>query len=98
MVGWAKRGPSGLIGTNRADSVLTVASLLTDWKAGALPVSATSSLEATLSLLASKKVRALSFADWQKLDVLEKAAGAKMGKIREKFTRVEDMLAALPPK
>jgi ferredoxin--NADP+ reductase len=98
VVGWAKRGPSGLIGTNRADSVLTVASLLADFKAGLLPAAADASLEATLRLLADKKVRALSFADWQKLDVLEKAAGAKAGKIREKFTRVEDMLAALPPK
>jgi ferredoxin--NADP+ reductase len=98
VVGWAKRGPSGLIGTNRADSVLTVASLLADLKAGILPAAADASLEATLRLLADKKVRALSFADWQKLDILEKAAGAKAGKIREKFTRVEDMLAALPPK
>ena len=98
VVGWAKRGPSGLIGTNRADSVATVASLLADFKAGRLPASADASLDATLRLLADKKVRALSFADWQKLDALEKAAGAKAGKIREKFTRVEDMLAALPPK
>ncbi len=98
VVGWAKRGPSGLIGTNRADSVLTVQSLLADLKAGTLPASSDASLEATLRLLADKKVRALSFSDWQKLDVLEKAAGAKAGKIREKFTSVEDMLAALPPK
>ena len=98
VVGWAKRGPSGLIGTNRADSVLTVASLLADFKAGVLPAASDASLEATLRLLAEKKVRPLSFADWQKLDILEKAAGAQTGKIREKFTRVEDMLAALPPK
>ncbi len=95
VVGWAKRGPSGLIGTNRADSVATVQSLLADFKAGALPAAADASLDATLRLLADKKVRALSFADWQKLDALEKAAGAKAGKIREKFTRVEDMLTAL---
>ncbi len=98
VVGWAKRGPSGLIGTNRADSVLTVQSLLADLKAGALPAAADASLEATLSLLADKKVRALSFADWQKLDALEKTNGAKAGKIREKFTSVADMLAALSPK
>jgi len=95
VVGWAKRGPSGLIGTNRADSVLTVQSLLADLKAGILPAAADASLEATLRMLTDKKVRALSYADWQKLDALEKAAGAKAGKIREKFTTVEDMLAAL---
>ncbi len=97
VVGWAKRGPSGLIGTNRADSVATVSSLLADLKAGTLPAATDASLDATLRLLADKKVRALSFADWRKLDVLEKAAGAKTGKIREKFTRVSDMLAALIP-
>ncbi len=98
VVGWAKRGPSGLIGTNRADSVATVNSLLADLKAGVLPASADSTLEATLRLLAEKNVRALSFVDWQMLDALEKANGTKAGKIREKFTRVTDMLAALPPK
>ncbi|UPT73659.1 MAG: FAD/NAD(P)-binding protein [Elusimicrobiota bacterium] len=98
VVGWAKRGPSGLIGTNRADSVATVQSLLADLKAGALPAVADASLDATLKLLSDKKVRALSFADWQKLDKLEKENGAKAGKIREKFTSIEDMLAALGQK
>lgn len=95
VVGWAKRGPSGLIGTNRADAVETVQSLLADLTSGSLPAAADASLEATFRLLAEKKIRALSFADWQKLDALEKAAGAKAGKIREKFTSVGDMLAAL---
>jgi len=98
VVGWAKRGPSGLIGTNRADSVATVNSLLADFKAGNLPAAADASLEATLRLLVDKNVRALSFVDWQMLDALEKANGTKAGKIREKFTRVSDMLAALPSK
>ncbi len=95
VVGWAKRGPSGLIGTNRADSVATVKALLEDWKGGKLPARSDVSLDATLSLMKSKGLRPISFADWQKLDKLEKERGAKAGKIREKFTRVEDMLAAL---
>ncbi|MDX6770796.1 MAG: FAD-dependent oxidoreductase [Elusimicrobiota bacterium] len=95
VVGWAKRGPSGLIGTNRADSVATVKALLDDWQAGKLPAAADASLDATLALLKKKGLRTISFADWQKLDALERERGAKTGKIREKFTRVEDMLAAL---
>lgn len=95
VVGWAKRGPSGLIGTNRADSVATVQALLEDWRAGRLPAAADASLEATLALLAAKGARPLSFADWQKLDKLERERGAARGKIREKFTRVEEMRAAL---
>jgi ferredoxin--NADP+ reductase len=95
VVGWAKRGPSGLIGTNRADSVATVKALLEDWKGGKLPARADVSLEATLALLKAKGLRPISFADWQKLDKLERERGAKAGKIREKFTSVEEMLAAL---
>jgi ferredoxin--NADP+ reductase len=95
VVGWAKRGPSGLIGTNRADSVATVKALLEDWKAGALPARSDVSLDATLALMKAKGLRPISFADWQKLDKLERERGAKAGKIREKFTSVEEMLAAL---
>ena len=95
VVGWAKRGPSGLIGTNRADSVATVQSLLEDVKTGALPPAPEPALEATLRLLSDKKLRALSFADWQAIDRIERENGAKKGKIREKFTSIEAMLAAL---
>jgi ferredoxin--NADP+ reductase len=96
VVGWAKRGPSGLIGTNRADSVATVSAMLEDLKAGRLAAKAVdASLEATPKLLGSKGVRPVSFAQWKELDKLELARGKQSGKIREKFTRVEDMIAAL---
>jgi len=96
VVGWAKRGPSGLIGTNRADSVATVSAMLEDLKAGKLPARAVdTSIESMPKLLVAKGSKALSFAQWKELDKLELAQGAAHGKIREKFTRVEDMLAAL---
>jgi ferredoxin--NADP+ reductase len=95
VVGWAKRGPSGLIGTNRADSAATVQSLLEDLAAGLLPSAADPSPEATPRLLAERGLPEVTFADWQRLDALEKENGAKAGKIREKYTRVEEMLAAL---
>lgn len=95
VVGWAKRGPSGLIGTNRADSIATVQSLLADWKDGKLPPVEDVSLDTTLKLVAAKGVKALSLADWNALDKLEKERGAAAGKIREKFSSVEDMRAAL---
>jgi hypothetical protein len=50
-----------------------------------------------LSLLKSKGVVLVNFVQWKAIDKLELAAGAKAGKIREKFTRVEDMLSALGP-
>jgi ferredoxin--NADP+ reductase len=96
VVGWATRGPSGLIGTNRADSVATVAAMLEDLKAGKPPERAQDvSPDAAPKLFKAKGLKPVLFSDWKKLDALERANGAKSGKIREKFTSVEDMLAAL---
>jgi ferredoxin--NADP+ reductase len=96
VVGWAKRGPSGLIGTNRADSVATVANMLADLKDGRLPGRPVdAALDATPKLLAAKGVKPVKFAQWKELDKLELARGRQNGKIREKFTRVAEMVAAL---
>jgi len=96
VVGWAKRGPSGLIGTNRADSVATVALVLEDWQAKRFPDRAVDAdPESIVKLLTEKGAALVTFAQWKELDKLELAAGAAHGKIREKFTRVEDMISAL---
>ena len=92
--GWIKRGPSGIIGTNRADSVATVAALLADLsslddggdRAGA---------EAIMPLLADKGVRVISYQDWRRIDAEEVARGTPQEKPREKITSVEEMLAVL---
>ncbi|MDE2142187.1 MAG: FAD-dependent oxidoreductase [Elusimicrobia bacterium] len=98
VVGWAKRGPSGLIGTNRADSVLTVQAMLADLKDGKLPARAVdTSPDSTPALLAAKGAAPVTLAQWKTLDKAELDNGARHGKIREKFTRVADMLAALKP-
>ncbi len=93
VVGWAKRGPSGLIGTNRADSVATVKLMLED-AAGAAD-RALPDREALPALLSGRGVRYVTFREWKTLDGLELAKGKLLGKIREKFTREGDMLAAL---
>lgn len=95
VVGWAKRGPSGLIGTNRADSVATVKAMLEDAAAGRLNLSAAGEPDAAVSLLKKRNVRFVTFSDWKRLDALELANGQRLGKIREKFSRVGEMLAAL---
>lgn len=95
VVGWAKRGPSGLIGTNRADSVATVQAMLQDAKAGVPDPSVARDAQAVVDLLGSRKLRYVSFQDWKRLDRLETERGAKAGKIREKFTTVPEMLSAL---
>ena len=92
--GWIKRGPSGVIGTNKPCAISTVKAMLADLPAlNADPADARP--EAVDALLAERGIQAVSFADWQRLDALEVANGEKVGKPREKFTRVADMLSAL---
>ena len=95
VVGWAKRGPSGLIGTNRADSVATVKAMVED-AAGksAAPLPGRDAVPAALS---ERKVKWVDFQGWKNLDKIELAEGQKKGKIRQKFSRVDEMLAALAP-
>lgn len=89
--GWIKRGPSGIIGTNRADAVETANHLLTDMHTNAsLPSKAGASV--LLPMLASRGLRCTSFEDWLKIDAAEIARGAEAGKPREKFVRIKDML------
>jgi ferredoxin--NADP+ reductase len=93
VVGWAKRGPSGLIGTNRADSVATVAHMLADAAAGGEGASMTSQQAA--SWVADSAPQHTTWADWQTLDGLERSRGEVSGRIRSKFTTVDEMLKAL---
>lgn len=95
VVGWIKRGPSGVIGTNKPDAVESADLLLADMGEGRLnhPTQPTrASLE---QRLAARRVRVVTWQDWLRLDGLEKARGAEVGQPRLKFTSVEEMLAAL---
>ncbi|NIR28744.1 MAG: NADP oxidoreductase [Gammaproteobacteria bacterium] len=91
--GWIKRGPTGIIGTNREDGVATVNSLLADLPH--LGAAAKPGADGLQGLLKDRGVRVVSYADWQKIDAAEVRRGAAQGKPREKFTRVAEMLAAL---
>jgi len=95
VTGWAKRGPTGLIGTNRGDSVATVEHMLADAGGRAaepLPPDDPARIE---KLLAGRGVRFVTFEDWKTLDRLEVERGAAKGKIREKFVDVAGTLDAL---
>lgn len=91
-VGWIKRGPSGVIGTNKADAAETVKHLLAD--APALSRCAEPSRDAVLELLESRGVRVVSYPQWRTIDAAEVARGAAVGKPREKFVDVDEMLSA----
>ncbi len=90
--GWIKRGPSGVVGTNRKDATDTVAHLLTDAKEGRLPGAAHPTREAVDALLAGKGVQVYSFHDWQVLDAHELAEGQAQGRPRAKVVHRELML------
>jgi ferredoxin--NADP+ reductase len=93
VVGWAKRGPSGVIGTNKPDSVETVRKLLEDVKGK--PADAPRTQEAAAQFLASKGIKLVDFAGWKRIDKAEVENGKQKGKIRDKFTTIPDMLSVL---
>jgi ferredoxin--NADP+ reductase len=94
VVGWIKRGPQGIIGTNKPDSQETVEALLGDLAAGRLDREVPS--RAVLEMLLHERKRDyVSYADWQLIDALERERGARAGAPRLKFSRVEEMLHAL---
>jgi ferredoxin--NADP+ reductase len=89
--GWIKRGPSGVIGTNKKDAAETVALLLEDARAGKLAsVDSTQSLEA---LLDEKGVRYVEYAGWQAIDAAERAAGEPRSRPRVKLASWEGLLS-----
>lgn len=93
-VGWIKRGPSGLIGTNKSDAKETTDCMLSD----AVRVASPRQLPRAGTvdeLLAARRVRVVDLADWKRLDALETARGAELGKVREKFSDTLTMLEAL---
>jgi ferredoxin--NADP+ reductase len=90
VAGWIKRGPTGIIGTNRADGVATVKTLLAD-VAGLDPAPKPGA--DALGVAAGEQP--VSWSDWLAIDRAEVERGEPKGKPREKFTRVEEMLRLL---
>jgi ferredoxin/flavodoxin---NADP+ reductase len=95
VAGWIKRGPQGVIGTNKADAGETVAILLEDLDAGRLASPADPSPQSIDRLVRERVPHAVSWDDWRVIDEAECAAGAAAGRPRRKFAAVEDMLRLL---
>jgi ferredoxin--NADP+ reductase len=90
--GWIKRGPSGVIGTNKPDAVETVECMLEDLSAG----QHFSPSETDIApLLNERQPAVFSYDDWLKLDKIESEKGEASGRPRVKFTSTEDMISAL---
>jgi ferredoxin--NADP+ reductase len=93
--GWIKRGPTGVIGTNKPDAAETVAGMVEDLARDIHLRPAAASPAAVERLIGERQPQYLSYQDWQRLDEIETRRGKETGKPRVKFTRVKDMLAAL---
>jgi ferredoxin--NADP+ reductase len=91
VAGWIKRGPSGVIGTNKKDAAETIALLLEDARAGLLPPRGSGTLE---ELLEERGVEALMYAGWDAIDRAEKTAGEPHGRPRIKLCSWDELLAA----
>ncbi len=89
VAGWIKRGPSGVIGTNKKDATETVELLLEDARAGKL----TPGEGALEELLAERGAEAVGYAGWQAIDAYERECGTPLGRPRVKLATWDELLA-----
>ncbi len=94
-VGWIKRGPTGIIGTNKPDSVATVRLLIEDAPTIQPADDDKATPDAVTALLKGRGVRYVGWAEWQMIDAAEIAAGEKVGRPRVKITSVTQMLETI---
>ena len=95
VVGWAKRGPTGLIGNNKPDSAATVESMLAD-----LPMLQGISddlrdLSRVVAFLRKRGIDYVTYQDWKILDQYEVVCGSGQGRPRVKVTTVPEMMAVI---
>ena len=93
--GWIKRGPTGVIGTNKPDAQETVRNMLEDIEAGHYFNPGNTNPESIDHLLQDRCRSIFRWDDWIELNRLEIAAGEPLGCPRVKFTSTERMLEAL---
>ena len=91
-VGWIKRGPSGVIGTNKKDAQQTVNALLEDLTAGTHLEPSDPDPEAIERLLAERVPALVSYEGWSEIDRHEQSLGEPHGRPRVKLTRIEELL------
>jgi len=91
--GWIKRGPSGVIGTNKKDAVETAGALLEDLAAGRLHDAPSPTLEAIEALVADHRPEAIEYGHWESIDAHERALGDPHGRPRIKLCSWDQLLA-----
>jgi ferredoxin--NADP+ reductase len=92
--GWIKRGPTGVIGTNKKDATETVERLLEDAREGRLAPRDGAGDKDLLALLEGRGVEAVAYAGWEAIDALERERGEPHGRPRLKLCSWEELLTA----
>ena len=92
--GWIKRGPSGVIGTNKKDASETIELLLEDARSGALTRAPEASAEAVDALLAERGANIVTYTGWESIDKHETERGLPLGRPRVKLATWDELLAA----
>jgi len=80
VAGWLKRGPTGVIGTNKSDAAQTVRSLLADLCPSGARAAPRVAPRSMASLLAGRQVAPVSYADWLKVEQAEAELAAALGR------------------
>ncbi|MDA8067832.1 MAG: NADP oxidoreductase, partial [Actinomycetota bacterium] len=89
--GWIKRGPSGVIGTNKRCAQETTSRLIDDFRAGLLP-EPPDNPEALLDRIRAAGVKIIDYAGWERIDAHERSLGEPAGRPRVKLVRREEQL------
>jgi ferredoxin/flavodoxin---NADP+ reductase len=97
-VGWIKRGPTGILGTNKRDAEETVSSLAKDLRAGALPQPPNPGREQIDALLAERKPDLVTVEGWRAIDAHELERGRSEQRPRVKLASRDELLAAAAAK
>ncbi|MFN2377407.1 MAG: FAD-dependent oxidoreductase [Candidatus Binatia bacterium] len=97
VTGWIKRGASGVVGTNKGDAAATVTRMLEDLATLERKDAAAVSRDAIDARLRALGTTVVTWQDWKRIDAAERERGRPAGKVREKFTRIPDLLTAARP-
>jgi ferredoxin/flavodoxin---NADP+ reductase len=94
VVGWIKRGPTGVIGTNKKDAAETVSKVVADAERGALADIEGEDAESIAVWLSERAPEAVTWAGWQAIDEHERGLGEPHGRPRVKLVRLGELVAA----
>ena len=95
VAGWIKRGPTGVIGTNKTDAQETVACMVEDLKAGKILDPSKPEVKALDDFIRAMKPDVVSYENWAKINQVEVEKGEQSDRPRVKFTHIAQMLEVL---